>query len=606
MLFEPYKIGNLPLKNRLVMLPTVTNLARDGFVSDREIAYYDRRSRDVSLVIVEASYVNKLGKFFVNQLGIDDDEKIAGLARLAQVIHKNGAKAGIQLAMHNPKYSPADFSKEQVRGFVEDFARAAARAKEAGFDLVELHFAHGWFVNQFLFPDVNRRTDEYGGSFEGRTRFALEILQTVKAELPDIAVLCRINGDDFTPGGFSIEESVKFAKMLEQSGADGLNVSAGVGATSEYHISPMGIEDRPLVKYAGRIKGSVKIPVIAADKLGEASDWEKILKDGTADFIGIARGLIGDPDCVAKIREGRTEDIRYCIHCNQACIAYILKGMPVSCMINPEVGRELEFEVKAEKPLNIAVIGAGPAGMAAAAYLARKGHRVELFEKGEKLGGQLNVASIPPCKKEIGRVIEYLKKDLERYGVRVHLNTNITPAGMEAMDFDRVIIATGSVPAKLDMAMYAAPCQAVDVLEGHVPEGKNILVIGGGLTGLETAEFLAQRGKDVTVLEMQEDVAAGVFPMVKKLLLKRLKELHVNVVTKAKIDRMVRKKLSYTVDGVEKLLEFDDVVLAVGNKPDETFAKLKGHEKYTFVGDCNVVATAVEAIRNGAEISLKI
>lgn len=193
MLFEPYKIGNLPLKNRLVMLPTVTNLARDGFVSDREIAYYDRRSRDVSLVIVGASYVNKLGKFFVNQLGIDDDEKIAGLARLAQVIHKNGAKAGIQLAMHNPKYNPVDFSKEQVRGFVEDFARAAARAKEAGFDLVELHFAHGWFVNQFLSPDVNRRTDEYGGSFEGRTRFALEILQTVKAEVPDIAVLCRIN-----------------------------------------------------------------------------------------------------------------------------------------------------------------------------------------------------------------------------------------------------------------------------------------------------------------------------------------------------------------------------------------------------------------------------
>ncbi|WP_422448546.1 FAD-dependent oxidoreductase [Thermoanaerobacterium sp. DL9XJH110] len=604
MIFNEGKIGNLKLKNRMVMLPIVTNLAQDGFVTDREIEYYTRRSKDVSLVIVEASYVNILGKFFKNQLGIDSDEKINGLKKLSNIIRKNGAKAGIQLAMHNPKFKPADFSKEEIQGFIEDFAKAAVRAKKAGFDMVELHFAHGWFVNQFLSPDVNKRSDEYGGSFERRARFAVEILHRVKSYVPDIAVICRINADDFTVGGFNIEESVGFAKMLEENGADGLNISAGVGSSSEYHISPMGMEDRPLLNLVNRIKKNVGIPVIAADKLGFAGDWERILKDNVADFIGIARGLISDPDCIAKLKKGKGDDIRYCIHCNQACIAYILKGLPISCMINPEVGRESEFDVKTDKPLNIAVIGGGPAGMAAAVYLAKKGHRVELFEKSDKLGGQLNIAKIPPYKGKIGRIVEYLERDLRKNNIGVHLNRNVTVEEIKNAPFDKVIIATGSVPLKIDADIISY--QAVDVLSGDLPEGTDIIIIGGGLTGLETAEFLADRGKNVTVLEAKEEVGDGVFPMVRKLLLNRLKKLNVSIITEAAINRISYKKLSYNVHGVEKEIKFDDIVIAIGNKPDETLKELKGNDKYIFIGDCNVVATAVEAIREGAELSLKI
>lgn len=232
MLFSSGKIGNIQLKNRFVMLPTVTNLACDGFVTSREMEYYDKRSKDVSLVIVEASYVNNFGKFFINQLGIDNDDKIEGLSKLSNLLHKNGSIAGIQIAMHNPRYKPEDFSKEEIKNFIKDFVQAALRAKKAGFDLVELHFAHGWFVNNFLSPYKNNRNDEYGGSFEKRAKFALDILSEVKEGISDIAVSCRINASDFVPNGFDIEESIKLSKMLEKYGADCINVSAGVGETA--------------------------------------------------------------------------------------------------------------------------------------------------------------------------------------------------------------------------------------------------------------------------------------------------------------------------------------------------------------------------------------
>ncbi|UZQ83967.1 NAD(P)/FAD-dependent oxidoreductase [Thermoanaerobacter sp. RKWS2] len=603
MLLKEGKIGNIKLKNRIIMLPTVTNLSNEGFVSEREVEYYKRRSKGVSLVIVGASYVNKLGKFFVNQIGIDDDDKIQGLRKLSEVIHQNGAQAAIQLAMHNPKYKPSDFTKEQIQGFVQDFISGAIRAKKAGFDAVELHFAHGWFVNQFLSPDTNKRTDEYGGNFEGRTKFALDILRGVKKALPDMTVICRINGSDFTDGGFSIEESVRFAKLLEYHGADALDISGGVSSTSEYHISPMGIEDKPLIGIAKRIKENVTIPVIAVDKLGSVYDWEKILEDGIADFIGIARGLIGDPDLAEKLIKGQ-EDIRYCIHCNQACIAYIQKGLSVSCMINPEVGREKEFEVKTDKPLNIAVIGGGPAGMSAAKYLAKKGHNVTLFEKENKLGGQLNVAKVPPHKQEIGKVIEYLENDLKKYNVKVHLNKKISLNEIKEMPYDKIVIATGSKPAKINLDADIKPYTAIEVLEGNIPKGKDIAIIGGGLTGLETAEYLAEKGKNVTVLEMKGEVGEEIYPMVKKLLLNRLKELKVDIITNALIKEISGGKLMYTSKDTYKVVKVEDVVLAIGNLPDTEFEELKNENRYYFIGDCKTVASAVEAIRDGAELSL--
>jgi len=605
-LLKEGKIGNIKLKNRIIMLPTVTNLSNEGFVSEREVEYYKRRSKGVSLVIVGASYVNKLGKFFINQIGINDDDKIQGLRKLSEVIHQNGAQAAIQLTMHNPKYKPSDFTKQQIQGFVQDFVSGAIRAKKAGFDVVELHFAHGWFVNQFLSPDTNKRTDEYGGNFEGRTKFALDILREVKKALPDMTVICRINGSDFTDGGFSIEESVRFAKMLEYHGADALDISGGVSSTSEYHISPMGIGDKPLIGIVKRIKENVTIPVIAVDKLGSVYDWEKILEDGIADFIGIARGLIGDPDLAEKLIKGEEEDIRYCIHCNQACIAYIQKGLSVSCMINPEVGREKEFEVKTDKPLNIAVIGGGPAGMSAAKYLAKKGHNVTLFEKEDKLGGQLNVAKVPPHKEEIGKVIEYLENDLKKYNVKVHLNKKISLQEIKEMPYDKIVIATGSKPAKINLDADINSYTAIEVLEGNIPKGRDIAIIGGGLTGLETAEYLAEKGKNVTVLELKEEAGEGIYPMVKKLLLNRLKELKVDIITNALIKEISGGKLMYTSKDTYKIVKVEDVVLAVGNLPDTEFEELKNENRYHFIGDCKTVASAVEAIRDGAELSLII
>jgi NADPH-dependent 2,4-dienoyl-CoA reductase/sulfur reductase-like enzyme len=273
--------------------------------------------------------------------------------------------------------------------------------------------------------------------------------------------------------------------------------------------------------------------------------------------------------------------------------------------MNPEVGRELEFQVKTDKSLNIAVIGGGPAGMSASKYLAKKGHKVELFEKEDKLGGQLNVAKIPPHKEEIGRVVEYLERDLKKYNVNIHLNRKMTIEEIKDLPHDKVVIATGSVPINLNVNMGAF-YWAIDILVGKLPQGQDIIVIGGGLTGLETAEFLAQKGKNITILEAKDELGDGIFPMIKKLIINRLKKFNVNIITKAKINHISDKKLSYDLDGIEKIQEFDDIVIAVGNKPDDTFKKLIGNDRYLFIGDCKEVASAVEAIREGAELLLKL
>jgi NADPH-dependent 2,4-dienoyl-CoA reductase/sulfur reductase-like enzyme len=505
---------------------------------------------------------------------------------------------------------PRALSIGEIEELVDNFAQAARRARDAGFDAVEFHAAHGYLLNQFLSPLWNQRDDRYGGSLQNRARFLTEILMRARQLLgEDFPILVRLCASEAVPGGITIGDACEVARLLVLAGADVMDVTAGIGESTAVSVPSTFAPAGSLVPLAAAVRNVVRVPVIAVGKLHQPALAETVLAEGKADLIALGRALIADPFWPAKASEGRCEDIRPCLACSTPdCHGRTTRQLDLACVVNPVVGRERMFGSSAavQVPKRVVVVGGGPAGMEAAMAASRRGHAVDLFERNSELGGQVNLAAKLPRKEEVRRYLGFMKRAVADSGVRVHLGVEATPERIRNMEPDVVIVATGAKPAIPDIPVKRQQvASAWDVLAGRVLPGANVVVVGGGDVGCETAEFLAGLGKRVTILEMLSEVGSGLIWWNRNLLVQALVAAHVEILTNSRLLSVEAGSATYVRGGVVNWLDqVDTVVFATGAVPEDGLAKaLAGMGvDVRLAGDCAKPGNIGSAVRHGFEV----
>ena len=639
--FQPCRIGSLTLKNRLAMSQMTMNYAtEEGMVTDKVIAYYRERAKGgVGLILVEGTYFTPEGKGYVRQIGLASQEHVEGLKRLTEAVHGLKNDTRIFLQIHHaggrasskvtglqpvapsavPPYpgaeTPRALTREEIAGLIEAHVEAAVRAREAGFDGVDIHCAHGYLVPSFFSPMTNHRTDEYGGDLVGRTRFLLEIIRGIRKRLgKEYPLTIKISGDEYIEGGLGISEMIGIARLAQDAGIDGLIVSAGtVGGKkledlNEAHkvmrTLPMMTRTACLVPIAAEFKKALQIPVVTVGRINSVALAEEILSQGKADIAAIGRPLLADPELPKKAAEGREEEIRPCIACNEGCYKRILGQLDVRCSVNPILGKEAEPAVPKAKPAKrVVVVGAGPAGMEAACRARERGHDVILIEKGARLGGQLLLAAVPPGRKEIERFTNYMEGWLKRKGVKMILNEEVSPSFIRQFEPDAVIVSTGAQPCTLAVPGLPAArgVTAWDVLSGKAMAGGPYLVVGAGLVGCETADLLSDRGEKVTLVEMLPEIACDADKDTKAYFDIRFQNKGVKIHTGATLVRMEDHQ-AIIHQGLEDIpIETRTVVFSVGAKPDDVlYEQLKsmGIEAIK-AGDCLKPRRILDSVEEG-------
>ena len=634
-LFEPGRIGSLELKNRLVMPPMATNYAsKDGAVMQRQIDYYEERAKGgVGLVIVEITCVDSpVGKGTARQIAIDDDRFIPDLSKLAEAIKRHGARAAIQIhhagrqtsaqwTGHQPVApspipvpggeQPRELTLSEIAMLVTRFAEAAGRAKKAGFDGVEIHGAHGYLISEFLSPLSNHRQDAYGGSIENRARFLLEVIKAIRERVGrGYPVWCRLSAMEIgVEGGITLEETQVVAQLAEKAGVDAIHVSAH--AVAPARRPPMAQPPCTFVPLAEGVKKVVSVPVITVGRIPPELG-EGVLRDGKADFISIGRALLADPHLPQKVAMGRMEDIRPCIYCLTCLDSMNWRKEGVCCVVNPTLGREREYELKllAESPKKVVVVGGGPSGMEAARVAALRGQKVYLFDDGDELGGQLLLASKPPFKDTIETFRQYLVGEVTRLGVELRLRQRFTADVLNELKPDVVVLATGVKPfiPQIPGMQSKKVLQASEVLVG-AETGERVAVIGGELVGCETALYLVERGKKVTIMRRGPELATKVHQFVREPLVGRLRYRGVSIFTGIEYEEITEAVVVIrTGTGERKVVEADTVVLAAGATPNtELLTALQGKVAQVFsVGDCVEPRGIREAVEEGYRAGLQI
>ncbi|MBU2547963.1 MAG: FAD-dependent oxidoreductase [Proteobacteria bacterium] len=633
-LFAPIRIRNMELANRAVMPPMGTWLSEDdASVGDRLLAYISRQAQSgAGLIISEVACVHPSGSAGKRHMGAYDDRFIPGLKQFARTIHDAGGKAALQL--HHAgresffllqqgqavgpsalpslvfRQTPNEMTPELIEEVIEAFGRAAVRAREAGFDAVEVHGAHGYLLTQFLSALSNIRQDRYGGDLEGRATMLIEVLASVrKAVGDDFPVLLRISAEEFIKDGYMVEDLVPILPKIVAAGADVIHASIGT------HGSPGGITSAPQEYEAGfnawraqKIKEVVDVPVIAVGRFTDPADADACLARGEADMISFGRQQLADPDYLIKARAGRTGDIRQCIACNQGCIERIMfePGSSVRCAINPETGQERDYpRVKAATPQTVWIVGSGPAGLTAAAEAARLGHRAIILEEADQPGGQIRYAARPPHKEIYGRWIDWLIGQVRDMGVEIKTGTAVTGAMIDEGRPDAVILAAGGTKIVPPLPGLDLPlvCDAWQVLDGRVQAGTDVVVVGGGLIGMETADFLRTKGATVVIIEMLKRSPVAKVTSHGYMLHKRLRDGGCRLMLGAQVERIESDAVVVQVEGeTQTLSPVDQVVLAVGMKPrDDLKAHLetKGIRHFV-VGDAAGPRRIIEATEEGA------
>lgn len=647
-LFSPIKINSMELRNRIAMAPMATNYTNaDGSISEQYRDYIEARARGgAALIILEVTSIDGSFPYVPNTVGLWDDELIPSMRGLTSAVHAHGAKVvpqishpgpeslsflnGIQpvgpsaIMCHSNKVMCRELSTEEIERIVEQFGDAARRAREAGFDGVELHAAHSYMLlGSFISSLRNRRSDAYGGSIEDRLKLPLEVVKNIRAKAGgDFPIIMRLSGDELTPGGRNLEETQYIAPILAEAGVDAFHISSGTFPQMSWRILPPTGTPRGLnVAFSAAVKEVVDIPVAVVGRINDPRLAEDILRRNQADVIVMGRALLADPDLPKKAAEGRFDDIAPCMGCGLGCIAGREAGKPMTCVINPTVGREKEMAIApAARPKKVMVVGGGPGGLEAARVAALRGHQVSLYEREAEPGGQFNLAAVPPLKQELSKGIKYLRTQVEKAGVTLQLNTEVTPELVAQAKPDVVIVATGGESLVPDIPGIRGDkvVSAHDVLAGKVvvPCG-HVLVLGGGMVGLEVAEFLANPGDNpvmgctaVTVVEMLDNVGLDMVPEGRTLLMQRLRENGVKVLTSTKVKEVLEDSTVVIRDGQvqENIGGMDTIVLALGARSvDELSHKIKDKVAEVYViGDAKEPRKALEAIAEGAEVGRKI
>ena len=620
----------LSLENPFIFAPVKLGYATgDGKVNQRHINFYDARSKNMGAVTYEPLYLDKGLRELPTQLGIDDDDKIEGLQILNETVHNNGAKAIAHLnhpgRMANPKLpgnyylssvdqpcenggaTPKAMDRQDMEQVISLFRDAAQRAEKAGFDIIELQFGHGYLMAQFISPAVNTRNDEYGGSFENRVRFPLEILENVQ-QVTSLPVIARISGDEMIPNGFHIEEMVRFSKILKEEGVDAIHVTAGTAcSTPPWFFQHMFVPKGKTWEMAARLKKETEMPVIFVGRINSRRDVDLLLKEYHADYIGLGRALVADPDFAGKYLHKVKGNIRPCLACSEGCLGGVKSGTGLGCVVNPVVGHEKEQLLEpAKEKKHFAIAGGGLAGMEAAITLKKRGYDVTLFEKN-KLGGQFNLAWLPPKKESLKEIVDYFKEELKESGVEV-IHQEATPEQLTGKDYNEVIIATGAVPAIPPVKGLKTYYWADFLEEDNLPENQNILVVGGGLIGIEMASKLVDLNNNVIIVEMLGEIARGMEMLEKKMTLQKLKQKNVPVHLNTKVVEIDGTTVTIEKEGQKSKLEgIDKIVMATGMKPvDDLKNELAGKIPIHIVGDAEKPGKAKEAIANAYHLAMTL
>lgn len=632
-LLQSGKIGSMRLKNRVVMPAMGVSLAQPGGETNEHIIrYYEERAKGgVGLIITEITRVEPIyGTAIPNQLGAYESRHVPHLERLAERVHKYGTKIlvqlqhpgrenksdmieGRQIVAPSPvmckvtQEMPRELTTDECSALVKAFIKGAVLASRAGMDGVELHAAHGYLLNEFLSPYTNKRTDRYGGSFENRIRILEEMITGIRFMCgPNFIISVRLSADEFVEGGLKLEDTIKIARTLESFGIDVINISSGIYETSTTIIEPASYPQGWKKHLAHAVKAAVKIPVIAANNIKDPDVAEELLEGDVCDYVAIGRASLADPEWTKKTMEGRSEEINKCIGCLY-CFSALSDGGHIKCAVNPRCGREVEY-AKLQKNgagRRVAIVGGGPAGMTAALTLKQRGFEPVIFEKADTLGGQLNIADKPILKDKLGAYKDSMIARIRNGEIEVRLNTEATIAAVKELNPAGVFIATGGTPmippipgVDQDNVMTAE-----EVLLGKkVPTG-TVAVIGGGMTGMETAETLAAKGHKIFLVEMAKEIGRGLYKSVLADFMLRFNKSNPTILTYSKLLKIDGKQITLmnTMTSQVSAIEADTVILALGTKPNSKLTEEfeEAFEDVIVLGDANRPARIVEAAFDG-------
>lgn len=630
-LFSPIKVGETIVKNRVFMPPISTNLADKGYVTDALVAHYAARAKGgVGLIVTEVTTVEPTYIYLPGDMSIHDDSFIPGWKKLTEAVHQYDCKILPQLfhpaymafpipgtprliapsnvGPYYAKEAPRSVTKEELKVIIKQFGEAALRVKTAGADGVEIHAAHAHgLLGGFLSPLYNKRTDEYGGDISCRLRLTLEVIEEVRKMCgKDFIIDVRISGDEYTDGGLNINDMIYVSKKLEAAGVDMLHVSGGTTIARGSSIPAPGTKMGSHALLSEEIKKHVSIPVATVGRITEPWIADELIANDKADICMMGRANLCDAEFVNKAMNGHVEDIRPCIGCLR-CLTGIMFGKRVSCTINPSLEIENEDTIaEAENKKNILVIGSGPAGMEAAFVAHKRGHHVVLCEKDDKLGGEMNLAAVPIAKQDLTLVIKYMAHKLE--GVDVRLNTEVTLDMLqnEFKDYE-VIAGTGASPIVINpFTQFKSWMTADDVLAGKQFPGRKIVIIGGGSVGCETADYLAPlindlfpRNRDVTVLEMANGVMMNESGPGRSLLVRRMMEKGIKIITSAKVESVTETEINYTLEGVTHTIkDADTLIFAAGYKKNPVVEEMLKESglNYHMIGDAHEIGNIKTAI----------